>query len=177
MARDSLIEVLFNYYSIDEIKTAKETLCDILKKEYPTRKEPGKKRKELNDIYELFIQWMNTKSDVIFVANDYRKLPPVGLEFIAPILNNLIDQVAQINLVLPKIVDIKTEVVNTADTVRSCKSNISDLDDKILILSNKLDNVTSLKDNNVTSDKSNFKTPSSENNNNKLSTERRVSNK
>ena len=34
-----------------------------------------------------------------------------------------------------------------------------------------------MKDNNVTSDKSNFKTPSSENNNNKLSTERRVSNK
>ena len=57
-------------------------------------------------------------------------MPPFGLEFISPILTNLSDEITKINNLLPKIVDIKSEVINTADTVRSMKIQISNLEQK-----------------------------------------------
>ena len=58
-------------------------------------------------------------------------MPPFGLEFISPILTNLSDEIIKINNLLPKITDIKSEITNTADTVRSMKVQISSLEKKI----------------------------------------------
>ena len=48
----------------------------------------------------------------------------------APILSNLADDITKINEMLPKILDIKTEVINTADTVRHMKIDIVDIRNK-----------------------------------------------
>ena len=57
-------------------------------------------------------------------------MPPVGLEMFAPILNNLAEDINKINDILPKILDIKCEVVNTADTVRQMKIEMHELNGK-----------------------------------------------
>ena len=51
-----------------------------------------------------------------YVLDNYRKLQPFGIEFFEPILANLQEEVSKLNLLLPKIVDIKSEVSNTGDT-------------------------------------------------------------
>ena len=62
-----------------------------------------------------------------FLCDAYNDMPPVGLEFIAPILVNLSEEVARINELLPKIMDMKTEVINTADSTRDLKIEMSRL--------------------------------------------------
>ena len=57
-------------------------------------------------------------------------MPPIGLEFIAPLLVNLSEEVNKINNALPDILDIKTEVTNTADTLRNLKVDFVNLDRK-----------------------------------------------
>ena len=57
----------------------------------------------------------------LFVSDFYKKRPPVGLEYFNPILNNLSEEVSKINNILPKILDIKSDVCNTADSVRNIK--------------------------------------------------------
>ena len=48
----------------------------------------------------------------------------------APSLSNLVKEITKINEILPKILDIKTEVINTADTVRQMKVDIVDIRNK-----------------------------------------------
>ena len=57
-------------------------------------------------------------------------MPPVGLEYFNPIINNLSEEVSKINNLLPKIFDIKSEVCNTADSVRNIKLQLSGLENK-----------------------------------------------
>ena len=52
---------------------------------------------------------------------------PVGLEFIAPILIDLSGEINKINSILPNILDIKSAVINTADTVRDFKKDLTNL--------------------------------------------------
>ena len=132
-ADEVLFDLLLSFYSSDEVKIAKELVADLLKKDITIRKNPGKKKKDLEDIIEYFNEFKdstNHRKD-IFVSDSYKRMPPLGLEFIAPILTNLSDEIIKINNLLPKITDIKSEVANTADTVRSMKVQISNLEKKI----------------------------------------------
>ena len=67
---------------------------------------------------------------VNLVTKSHKKMPPIGLELFAPILTNLVEEITKINEVLPKILDIKTEVCNTADTVRQMKVDVNDIKSK-----------------------------------------------
>ena len=59
------------------------------------------------------------------------------LEFIVSLLIKLTEEVNKINEILPKILDIKSEVTNTADTVRNMRVDLinttSMIEMKILI--------------------------------------------
>ena len=57
------------------------------------------------------------------------------MEFIAPILTNLSNEVAKIYDLLPKILDIKSEVVNTADTVRDMRVFMKNVESRMLNVS------------------------------------------
>ena len=127
----SLQEVIYSFYSLEEIRAAKEILYNILKKDLKERRDPDKKRKELKDLMDSYEEMKNDKKiKVKLVANSYKKMPPVGLELFAPILTNLSEEIKRINDVLPKILDIKSEVVNTADTVRQMKTDVTELKTK-----------------------------------------------
>ena len=56
---DVWFDIAFTFYSIDEIKIAKELLSNILKKDNPLRREPEKKKKDLNDVMD-FLAEMNS---------------------------------------------------------------------------------------------------------------------
>ena len=71
-----------------------------------------------------------SKLKVKFLSDSYKGMPPVGMEFIAPLILNLSDEMTKINNVLPKILDIKTEVTNTADTVRQLKRDVAEIKTK-----------------------------------------------
>ena len=131
-----LFDLIYSFYSLDEIKNSKELLSDILSKELSVRREPEKKKKDLNDVLDLFseLKSSNAHRKEIFVADSYKKMPPFGLEFISPILTNLSDEVAKINDLLPKIIDIKSDVINTADTVRSMKVVIKNIESRMNIV-------------------------------------------
>ena len=57
-------------------------------------------------------------------------MPPVGFEIFAPLLKGLADDVKMMNEFLPKILDMKTEVYNTADTVRTMRAEMNTLNKK-----------------------------------------------
>lgn len=131
-SKDILFEQVYSFYSIDDIKESKEVLANIINKNGVTRKEPDKKRKEVVDLFEFFDEFSNlTNNKNVFVADTYKRMPPVGLHFIAPILTHLSEEIIKINEVLPKIGDIKSEMINTSDTVRTMKADIKDLINKM----------------------------------------------
>lgn len=131
-ADEVLFDIIFSFYSVEDIKTAKDLISNLLNKDVITRKNPEKKKKDLDDLFELFNEVKETdkcKKD-IFVSDSYKRMPPLGLEFIAPILTNLSEEITKINNLLPKVTDIKSEVSNTADTVRSMKIQLANFEKK-----------------------------------------------
>lgn len=128
--KESLTEVAYSFYSHEEIKNAKVDLTTLLKKDLSWRRDPEKKRKDMLDVIEFHEELCSSKSNVKFVSDTYKKMPPVGMELIAPVLTNLVEEVAKINELLPKILDIKTEVSNSADTVRQLRIDINDIKSK-----------------------------------------------
>ena len=108
-SNDTLFEQVYSFYYVDDIKESKETLANIINKNGIKRNEPDKKRKEVVDLFDFFEEFsilLNNKN--VFVANTYKRMPPVGLQFIAPILTHLSEEIIKINEVLPKIGDIKS---------------------------------------------------------------------
>ena len=130
-ADEALFDVLHSFYSVEDIKSGKCVIGDILNKEPVNRRDPERKRKEIYDLIEYYEEFSASKNNKdIFVSNSYKKMPPIGLEFIAPLLSNLNEEVAKINSMLPKIIDIRSEVYNTADTVRNMKVNLLNIESK-----------------------------------------------
>ena len=124
---DSLLQTLDAFYSHESIKDAKANLADLLRKESVMRRNPEKKMKDLRDVIDFYDEVKATKMKVNFLCNTYKGMPPVGFEFIAPMISNLSDEIVKINDVLPKILDIKSQVVNTADTVRQLRNDVIDV--------------------------------------------------
>ena len=126
-SRESLLDMAYSFYSHEEIKLAKTELANILKRDAVWRRDPEKKRKDLDDVIEFLDELKASKFKTRFVSDNYKKIPPVGLEFIAPILTNLTGEVERLNELLPKILDIKSEVVNAADTVRQLRVDVDEI--------------------------------------------------
>ena len=126
-SRESLLDMAYSFYSHEEIKLAKTELANILKRDVVWRRDPEKKRKDLDDVIEFLDELKASKFKTRFVSDNHKKIPPVGLEFIAPILTNLTGEVECLNELLPKILDIKSEVVNAADTVRQLRVDVDEI--------------------------------------------------
>ena len=124
---DTLIETALSFYSHEGIKRAKEAICNFLKKDILWRRDPDKKGKDLKDVVEYLNEVVTSKIIVKFVTDSHKCMPPVDFEKIGSLLSSLAEQVSIINDVLPKILDIKTEVINTADSVRDIKMDVCDL--------------------------------------------------
>ena len=78
-------------------------------------------------LWTIMKEVTDSKMKVNFLCNSYKGMPPVGLQFIAPMIINLSEEMAKISDVLPKILDIKSEVTNTADTVRQLRRDVVDI--------------------------------------------------
>ena len=128
--RETLKDVAYSFYSHEEIKCAKSTLCNLLKKDITWRRDPDKKRKDLNDVIEFHEELTTGRNNWKFVSNSYKGMPPLGMQMLAPLLINLTGEISKINECLPKFVDMKAEVLNTADTVRKMNIDLSDMKDK-----------------------------------------------
>lgn len=124
------LDMVISFYSHEEIKKAKELLCNLLKIDIVWRRDPDKKLKDAKDIFEFYEKVAETKMKVKFVTASHKSMPPVGFEIFAPLLKDLAENVKMINEFLPKILDIKTEVYNTADTVRTMRAEMSTLNNK-----------------------------------------------
>ena len=127
---ESLFDVAYAFYSHEEIKRAKEKICILLKKDIVWRRDPEKKKKDLKDLLDYHEEFKSSNRHVKFVTMSHKKMPPVGLEIFAPILTNLAEDIMKLNEVIPKILDIKSEVSNTADTVRQMQMDVQDLKKK-----------------------------------------------
>ena len=117
-SKETLKDVTCAFYSHENIKEAKTTLGVLLKKDIIWRRDPDKKRKDLVDVIDLLEELTSNRNNYKFLCDSYKAMPPLGMEMIAPLLINLSTEVSKINVTLPKVLDIKTEVMNTADTFR-----------------------------------------------------------
>ena len=126
----SLFDVAYAFYSHDRIKSPKEKICISLKRDIVWRKDPKKKKKDLQDLLYYLEEFKEVNKHVKYVTMPPKKMPPVGLEVFAPILTNLAEDIMKLNEVIPKILDIKSEVCNTADTVRQMQLDVNDLKKK-----------------------------------------------
>ena len=126
-SQEKLKDIMYTFYSVEEIMAAKAKVYDLLGKPFDKRKNPNKKCKELEDLIEAFLVCKDKFNRVKYFADSYRKLPPVSLEFIAPLIANLANEITKINEVLPKILDVKTEVSNSADTIREMRIDLNRL--------------------------------------------------
>ena len=124
--KKTLKDVAFSFYTHEGIKAAKTEICNLLRKDIQWRRDPEKK-KDLSDVIEFHAELMSKRNNFKFVCNSYKAMPPLGMEMIAPLLLNLTTEINKINELLPKIVDIKSEVLNTADTVRQVCVEMADI--------------------------------------------------
>ena len=129
-SNEGLLDIAHSFYSHDVIKNSKTVLGNILHKDVVWRRDPEKKKKDLRNVVDFMMEMTESKVKVKFVADSYKGMPPVGLEFIAPLLSNLSGEMSKINDILPGILDIKSEVVNMADTVRQLRSDVTDIKGK-----------------------------------------------
>lgn len=67
------------------------------------------------------------KKSVIFVTDSHMRMPRIGLEKLDSLLANLTEDKSFINEILPKVRDIKTEVINTTDIDRQIEADFADL--------------------------------------------------
>jgi len=128
--RETLKDVAYCFFSHEEIKSAKSTVCNLLKKDISWRRDPDKKRKDLNDVIDFHEELTTGRNNWKFLSNSYKGMPPLGIQMLAPVLINLTTEVSKINECLPKFLDIRSEVLNTADTVRKMNIELIDVKDK-----------------------------------------------
>ena len=125
--KETLKDVAFSFYTHEDIKAAKTEICNLLRKDIQWRRDPEKKKKDLSDVIEFHEELMSKRNNFKFVCTSYKAMPLLGMEMIAPLLLNLTTEINKINELLPKIVDIKSEVLNTADTVRQVRVEMADI--------------------------------------------------
>ena len=132
-SRGKLCEIVYSFYSHEVIKTAKEIVFGRIKKDIIWRRGPDKKMSDLNDLFEGFFELKINNRRIKFLSDSYKCMPPIGLEYLAPMLINLSEEVSKINETLPSFMEIKSTVTNTADTVRELKKDILNIKQSNLI--------------------------------------------
>ena len=127
---ETLFDLAFCFYSHEIIKQSKTALANLLHKDISWRRDPEKKKKDLKDVVDWMKELKDLRVKVKFVSDSYKGMPPVGLEFIGPLIVNISEEVTKLNEILPNIVDIKSEMRNTTDVVRELKMEIKEINKK-----------------------------------------------
>ena len=130
-SNDVLCDLAHCFCSHENIKNSKTTLANLLGRDISWRRDPEKKKKDLKDVMDFLKELTDSKAKCKFVCNSYKGMPPVGLDFIGPLISNLSEEVTKINDVLPKILDIKSEMRNTTDTVRQLRTDVIEINKKL----------------------------------------------
>ena len=135
LGNDALFDVIFTFYSVDEIVDSKAAIARLIKKDQKdvhNRNNPNKKAKELRDLMD-FIKEFVEKDDlrVKYVSDNYKRMPPNGIECIAPLLIQMGEELLKINEVLPQFADLKCEVLNSNDMIRNARLEINEINRKI----------------------------------------------
>lgn len=128
----ALEEVVYHFFSHDEVKAAKVILCNFLKEDIIWRRDPDKKRKDLNDVFQFQKRLCETRNTIKYVTDSYLKMLPMGLEILAPIPGSLAEEIMKLNETIPKILDIRTDVYNTGETVRKMKQDLTEVKQKFV---------------------------------------------
>ena len=128
--KETLRDIAYAFYSHEDIKNAKIEACNLLKKDVSWRRDPDKKRKDLGDVIDFHEELTTGRNNWKFLSDSYKGMPPLGIQMIAPLLINLTTEVSKINECLPKFVDMRSEVINTADTVRKMNIEMTDMKQK-----------------------------------------------
>ena len=128
---EAIYDAIFCFYSIDEIVSSKTTLGETLNKDVHNRNNPNKKSKDTRDLMELANQW-DSEIRVKFVSDDYKRMPPNGIESLAPMLLHISEEFLKMNEILPKFADTKSEVLNLFDLTRNLQIEIKDLKKALL---------------------------------------------
>ena len=82
-ADEALFDLMYSFYSLEDIKVAKDLTSNLLDKDVIKRNNPEKKRKDLEDLLEFFneIKGNDKYKKDVFVSDSYKRMPPLGLEF------------------------------------------------------------------------------------------------
>ena len=62
------LDMILSFYSHEEIKKAKELLCNLLKTDIVWRRDPDKKLKDTKDVFEFYEKVSDTKMKDKFVT-------------------------------------------------------------------------------------------------------------
>ena len=96
---EALFEIIFSFYSDEEIADAKATLSGLLSLENKLRRDPNKRKKDLCDRFELYNKYTSSidiDSKELFVCDSYKKMPPSGFDTIAPTMAHLLKEVKEL---------------------------------------------------------------------------------
>ena len=135
---DALQDTLGLFYCIDEIKKAKQDICSVLKKDCVKRNEPDKKAKEIRDLIELSKD-LKPEHKVKYVSDSHKKMPPHNIESIAPLLVHLHGEIEKLNSNVPQILELKSDILNTADISRNLRIEVTQIRQELKDLPVKLD--------------------------------------
>ena len=128
---DALKELVYSFYTFDDIIEAKQIIYDILNNEIVSRREPNKKKKEIDDIFEKFESLNDV--DIVFVCDDYKRLPPSGLDNLASVLTSISENVLGLTGSVPHITSQVDTLCNEMEQIKIPVSNLKRIED---ILSN-----------------------------------------
>ena len=84
---------LHTLYSHGEIKFSKEKIFGHINKDIIWRRDPDKKLKDLNDLMEGINEMVENNKHIKCLSDSYKKMPPVGLQFLTPILLDLSEEI------------------------------------------------------------------------------------
>ena len=119
--RDPLLDIAYTFYSEEDINDAKVVLLQALNVESTTRKNPGKKKRDLNDIIDVLTNYkLNSDSGErhVFVCKDYKEIPPSGYDTISPTLSLLTDEVNKIKEDYSNLCNSMKEVLDVVTSVK-----------------------------------------------------------
>ena len=73
-SQEKLKDIMYTFYSVEEIMAAKEKVYGLLSKPFEKRKNPNKKCKELEDLIEAFLVCKDKFNRVKYFADSYKKI-------------------------------------------------------------------------------------------------------
>ena len=99
LSSETLFDLALCFYSHEIIKS-KTTLANLLHKDISWRRDPEKKKRDLKDVVDWMKELKDLRVKVKIVSDSYKGMPSVGLEFIGPLIVNIVNiskEVAKLN--------------------------------------------------------------------------------